>query len=138
MLLFASILGGSNSSVYKPETNQFDTNTRLKAWAVYNNVTQTRTYVIISKDVGPDFTVTINSPNTADGTTAQILQVTSNSLTDPSGFTFGNIAFPGNGQGYTESQISAKGDVFTLQAKCGTATVIKVSSRSNAEPIFKF
>lgn len=140
MLAFSAIIGGSNSSVYRPLVNLYGTNTRLKAWAVYDSASPSiTTYVIIHKDVGAPFTVTINSANTVDGTSAQVLELTSDALTDLNGFTLGNLSFPNPVVAdYKESKIYASQSLFTLTAKPGTATIIRINSETNASPILSF
>lgn len=139
MLTFSAIMGGSNSSIYKPQVNLYGTNTRLKAWAVYNAQTKTHTFIVIHKDVGEPFSVAINSPNTADGVTAQVLELTSAKLTDLTGFTLGGVSFPNFvASDYKEKSITALNSLFTLTCKTGTATIIRVDSAANALPILSF
>lgn len=136
MLAFSAIMGGSNSSIYQPQVNLFGTNTRLKAWAVYNALTKTHTFVIIHKDIGEPFSVAISSPSSSDGITAQVLELTSSKLTDLNGFTLGGVSFPNpNITEYKEHTIKASNSLFTLTCKTGTATIVRIGSAANALPI---
>jgi len=124
MLLFNIAVGSGNSIVYRPGISSL----RLKSWALYDAQLNVHTFVIIHKSRNGSEPCQITLPGAVQ---AQLIRLTSPSLTSTSGFSLAGYTFDQSTDGmplgaYNESTIDAINSVFSFTALSGSATLLKI------------